>query len=327
MTPQWLRTWTIKRRPSDYKRRPFGYKTRTVPLYFADCPSVLICFSPKVTSWAKVFFRTGLSETKGRSSVCHHQGKATVDIVVGLSDITVEVSDLIVGGLRTVRARAMDCSPMHNLVDAPYTAIWVVEGYKSHPNQPIHKIHWSISYIRVWYSLLSTSNTSTHQSLASATKEKTNQKATHVRWAICLVRIIESVCYLLWSFERGVLTHIHCKASKSPLSLWLAYRNFALLLTMKKKHSPTLTVGEREWVEKDLTFVDSSTRIRFLVNQTSVKQITLCHLCLLLVICLCSPSLSSLALFFVDITLCCFNLNSHFKKQLFARNNLCYFSS
>jgi hypothetical protein len=36
-----------------------------------------------------------------------------------------------------------------------------------------------------------------------------------------------------------------------------------------------------------------------------------CHLCLLLVICLSSPSLSSLALFFVDIALCCFWLNSH----------------
>jgi hypothetical protein len=32
------------------------------------------------------------------------------------------------------------------------------------------------------------------------------------------------VCYVLWSFERAVLTPIHCKASKSPLSLWLALR-------------------------------------------------------------------------------------------------------
>jgi hypothetical protein len=36
------------------------------------------------------------------------------------------------------------------------TVRWVVEGYKSHPNQPIHIIHWSIFYTWVWYSLLST---------------------------------------------------------------------------------------------------------------------------------------------------------------------------
>jgi hypothetical protein len=46
---------------------------------------------------SKKKIRTGLSETKGKSSVCHHQGKATIDIVVGLSDITVEVSDLGLG--------------------------------------------------------------------------------------------------------------------------------------------------------------------------------------------------------------------------------------
>jgi hypothetical protein len=45
------------------------------------------------------------------------------------------------------------------------------------------------------------------------------------------------------------------------------------------------------------------------------------------VICLSSPSLSSLALFFVDITLCCFKLNSHLEKQRLARKNLCYFSA
>lgn len=43
----------------------------------------------------------------------------------------------------------------------------------------------------------------------------------------------------------------------------------------------------------------------------------------LLVICLFSPSLNSLALlFFVDITLCCFNLKSHPKNQLLASENL-----
>jgi hypothetical protein len=51
--------------------------------------------------------------------------------------------------------------------------------------------------------------------------------------------------------------------------------NFGLLLRKRKEHSPVLvTVGERESVEKDSFFVDSSTGIRFLMNRTSVKQIT-----------------------------------------------------
>jgi hypothetical protein len=40
-----------------------------------------------------------------------------------------------------------------------------------------------------------------------------------------------------------------------------------------------------------------------------------------------SPYLSSLALFFANIILCCFKLNSHLEKQHLARNNLCYSSS
>jgi hypothetical protein len=51
--------------------------------------------------------------------------------------------------------------------------------------------------------------------------------------------------------------------------------DFGLLLTKKKDHSPVLvTVEERLRVEKDPSLVDSSTGIRFLVNRTSVKQIT-----------------------------------------------------
>jgi hypothetical protein len=40
-----------------------------------------------------------------------------------------------------------------------------------------------------------------------------------------------------------------------------------------------------------------------------------------------SPFLSSLALLFANIILCCFKLNSHLEKQLLARKNLCFFSS
>jgi hypothetical protein len=48
-----------------------------------------------------------------------------------------------------------------------------------------------------------------------------------------------------------------------------------VILEINKKHSPVLVIGgERERVEKDPSLVDSSTWIRFLVNRTSVKQIT-----------------------------------------------------
>jgi hypothetical protein len=48
-----------------------------------------------------------------------------------------------------------------------------------------------------------------------------------------------------------------------------------VILEIKKKHLPVLVIGgERERVEKDPSLVDSSTGIRFLVNRTSVKQIT-----------------------------------------------------
>jgi hypothetical protein len=48
-----------------------------------------------------------------------------------------------------------------------------------------------------------------------------------------------------------------------------------VILEIKKKHSPVLVIGgERESVEKDPSLVDFSNGIRFLVNRTSVKQIT-----------------------------------------------------
>jgi hypothetical protein len=130
----------------------------------------------------------------------------------------------------------------------------------------------------------------------------------------------ESVCYLLWSFERGVLTPIHCKASKSLLSLWLA--SWRLWSFVDKEEGTLASLGDR-WRErkgwKYLSLVDSSMGIRFLVNRTSIKTNHPCHLCLLLVICLSSPSLSSLALFFVDTALCCFGLNSHISNALQER--------
>jgi hypothetical protein len=54
------------------------------------------------------------------------------------------------------------------------------------------------------------------------------------------------VCYLLWSFEHGVLTPIHCKASKSPLSLWLALRR--LQSFVDKEEEELAGLGDR-WRE------------------------------------------------------------------------------
>jgi hypothetical protein len=48
-----------------------------------------------------------------------------------------------------------------------------------------------------------------------------------------------------------------------------------VILEIKKKHLSVMEIGgERERVEKDSSLVVSSTGIRFLVNRTSVKQIT-----------------------------------------------------
>jgi hypothetical protein len=68
-----------------------------------------------------------------------------------------------------------------------------------------------------------------------------------------------------------------------------------VILEIKKKHSLVLVIdGERERVEKDPSLVDSSTGIRFLVNQTSVKQIT----CVTCVYCLCFVCLLPLYVLF-----------------------------
>jgi hypothetical protein len=65
------------------------------------------------------------------------------------------------------------------------------------------------------------------------------------------------------------------KLARAPYLYGWPCVDFGLLLTKKKEHSSVLvTVGERERVEKDPYLVDSSTEIRFLVNRTSVKQIT-----------------------------------------------------
>jgi hypothetical protein len=73
-----------------------------------------------------------------------------------------------------------------------------------------------------------------------------------------------------FTFKTGCDTFI-IKLARAPYLCGCPCGDFGLLL-INKEHSPILvTVGERERVENDPSFVDSSTEIRFLVNQTSVK--------------------------------------------------------
>jgi hypothetical protein len=53
---------------------------------------------------SKRIFRAGADRprTKDRPSTCRHRGKIAVDLAIGLSDITVVMSDPTVGGSRTV---------------------------------------------------------------------------------------------------------------------------------------------------------------------------------------------------------------------------------
>jgi hypothetical protein len=83
------------------------------------------------------------------------------------------------------------------------------------------------------------------------------------------------VCYLFDHLSVEFWLPFIVKLARALYLCGWSCGDFGLLLTKKKEHSSVLvTVGERERVEKDPSFVDSSTRIRFLVNQTSVKQIT-----------------------------------------------------
>jgi hypothetical protein len=81
-----------------------------------------ILAQPEGAKLSKRIFRgrRGPSGTKGRPSVCDHRGETTVYLVVGLSGITVKVSDTTVGGSRTIQVLAADRpGPCAVLVVAP----------------------------------------------------------------------------------------------------------------------------------------------------------------------------------------------------------------
>jgi hypothetical protein len=63
------------------------------------------------------------------------------------------------------------------------------------------------------------------------------------------------------------------KLARAPYICGWPCEDFGLLLTKKKKHSPVLvTVGEREMVKKDSSFVDSSTGYMFLDRTVLSKE-------------------------------------------------------
>jgi hypothetical protein len=189
------------------------------------------------------------------------------------------MSESTVGGSQTVRALAADRPLVQFLANAPQQLYGWLRAIKATPTSPFTRIHWSISYTRVGYSLLSTRATFLYTSKPHKChkREIKQERATRVRLVIVpCENHWEKVCvtscdHLSMEFWLPFIV----KIARAPYLCGWPCRNFGLLLIKKKENSPVLvTVGERERVEKDLSIVDSSTGIRFLVKRTSIKQIT-----------------------------------------------------
>jgi hypothetical protein len=60
------------------------------------------------------------------------------------------------------------------------------------------------------------------------------------------------VCNLLQSFKRAVLTPINCKASKSPLSLWLALHRLRSFVDKEEETLIGLGKGSKKPVLRGL---------------------------------------------------------------------------
>jgi hypothetical protein len=103
---------------------------------------------------------------------------------------------------------------------------------------PTTSIHWSILYTR----FRPPQSTQVLQKRDLAKESYSCEFSDSALWE----SLRESVCYILWSFELGVLTPIHCKASKSPLSLWLALQRLQSFVD-KEEEAPT-GLGDR-WRE------------------------------------------------------------------------------
>jgi hypothetical protein len=178
-----------------------------------------------------------------------------------------------------VRALVADRPPVQFLADAPQRLHGWLRAIKATPTSPFKEIHWSIPYTRVGYSLLSTRETLLYTSKPHKChkREIKQERATRVRlvivpyenhWEKVCATSCDNLSVEFW------LSFI-IKLARAPYLCGWPCGDFGLLLTKKKENSSVLvTVGERKRVEKDSSLVDSSTGIRFLVNRTSVKQIT-----------------------------------------------------
>jgi hypothetical protein len=117
-----------------------------------------------------------------------------------------------------------------------------IKAYSRHIQAiPTTYFHWSVSYTRVGYSIHIKAS-QVPQKRDQARKSYSCVFSDSAMWE----SLRESVCYLLWSFERGVLTPIHCKDSKSPLSLWLAL--WRLQSFVDKEEGTLAGLGDR-WRE------------------------------------------------------------------------------
>jgi hypothetical protein len=178
------------------------------------------------------------------------------------------MSESTVGGSRTVQALATDRPPVQFLADAPQRLYGWLRAIKATPTSPFTSIHWSISYIRVGYSLLSTRATLLYTSKPHKChkREIKQERATHVRlvivpcenyWDKVCATSCDHLCVEFW------LPFI-VKLARAPYLCGWPCGDFGLLLTKKKKSLPVLVIGgEMERVEKDPSLVDSSTGIRF----------------------------------------------------------------
>jgi hypothetical protein len=135
-------------------------------------------FSPKVTFWAKGILELARTVRDQGQIVCVVSPRQiAIDLAIHLSGLSVE--DVRIYRWRVAdrpgTSRASSTSAVSGRC-AP-TAIWVVEGYKSHPNQPI------IQFIDLHHtqelgihSYLLEQHFYTHQSLTSASKERSSEK-------------------------------------------------------------------------------------------------------------------------------------------------------
>jgi hypothetical protein len=144
-------------------------------------------------------------------------------------------------GSWTIRAQATDHPPVCRTGRQGITAIWVVGAIKGTPTSPLTEIHWSISYTRFGYSLLSTRATLIYTSKPHKCHKRQikQERATRVRLVIVpCENHWEKVCatscdHLSVEFWLPFIVNL----ARAPYLCGWPCRDFGLLLTKKKEHS------------------------------------------------------------------------------------------